>query len=123
MTLTPVHRYYDFLKCSIVILLPLLQIKNQLVLKDKMTGNNSLKSVNTSTANPNGKPQLGDKTLGIEPQICFYEIEDGGKTEQREQEEILVVHNLSVAAFKKNVLKVGSLGSINLIMGDPPLSA
>ena len=40
-----VHSYYDFTKCSIVILPPLVQFENQLVLKDKMKKTVSLKPV------------------------------------------------------------------------------
>ena len=37
-----------------------------------------------STANPFGNPHPGDKSLGIEIDVCFYEIEDGDKTEEGE---------------------------------------
>ena len=37
-----------------------------------------------STANPSCKPPPGDKTLGFEPAIRFYEIEDDDKTEEGE---------------------------------------
>ena len=39
-------------------------------------------TVKASTANPLGKPPPGDKTLGPEPAISFYEIEDGDKIEE-----------------------------------------
>ena len=42
-------------------------------------------SVKASTAKPSGKPPPGEKTLGIEPAIRFYEIEDGGNTEEGEE--------------------------------------
>ena len=38
-------------------------------------------SVKDSSAKPLGKPPTGDKTLGIEPEIHFYAIEDGDVTE------------------------------------------
>ena len=40
-----------------------------------------LKTVKSSTAKPKGNPLSGDKTLGIDPDIHFYEIEGGDKTE------------------------------------------
>ena len=48
-----------------------------------------------------GKPPTGDKTLGIEPAICFYSIEDGDETEEGEEVEILVVYDSSLAASKQ----------------------
>ena len=44
-----------------------------------------------STAKPSGKPQPGVKPLGLEPAIHFYEIEDGDKTEEVEDTEILII--------------------------------
>ena len=49
-----------------------------------MTKTISLKTVKASIAKPSGKPQPGDKTLGIEPAIRLYEIEDIYKTEEVE---------------------------------------
>ena len=43
-----------------------------------------------------------DKTLGLGPDIRFYEIEDDEKTEEGEEAEILVIHDSSLAASKKN---------------------
>ena len=62
-------------------------------------------SVKASTAKPLGKPPPGDKTCGIEPDIRFYEIEDGDETEKGEESEILVVYDSSLAASKKNLVK------------------
>ena len=39
-----------------------------------------INTVKDSTAKTLGKPPTGDKTLDIEPNICFYEIEYGDKT-------------------------------------------
>ena len=39
-------------------------------------------SVKDSAAKPLGKPPPGDKTSGIDPEILFYAIEDGDKTEE-----------------------------------------
>ena len=44
-----------------------------------------------------------DKTLGLGPDIRFYEIEDDEKTEEGEEAEILVIHDSSLAASKKNI--------------------
>ena len=41
-----------------------------------------LKPVKASTANPNDKPTPGDETLGIDPAIHFYEIEDNDSTKK-----------------------------------------
>ena len=49
-----------------------------------------------------GKPPPGDKTLGIEPAINFYTLEDVDYTAEGEEAEILFVHNSSLAASKKN---------------------
>ena len=54
-------------------------------------------SVKASEAKPLGKPPPGDKTLELDPEIRFYELEDGDKTEEGEEAEILVVHNSSLA--------------------------
>ena len=54
-------------------------------------------SVKASEAKPLGKPPPGDKTLELDPAIRFYELEDGDKTEEGEEAEILVVHNSSLA--------------------------
>ena len=64
-------------------------IDNQLVLKEKinltMAKTISKKiSVKASSSKTLGKPLPGDKTLGIEPAICLYAIEDGDKTEEAE---------------------------------------
>ena len=34
-------------------------------------------SVKASAAKSSGKPPPGDKTLGLEPEICFYKLEEG----------------------------------------------
>ena len=70
-----------------------------------MTKTVSLKPVKASAANNNGKPPPGDKTLGVDPDIRFYEIEDGDKTEEVEESEILVVHYSSLASFNKSLFK------------------
>ena len=42
----------------------------------------TINTVKASTANQNVNPPPGDKSLGIEPAICFYEIEGSDKTEE-----------------------------------------
>ena len=54
-------------------------------------------SVKASAAKPSWKPPLRDKNLGVDPEICFYEIEYGDKTEEGEEAEILITHNKSLA--------------------------
>ena len=39
-------------------------------------------SVKDSSANPLGNTPTGDKTLGLETEIRFYDIEDGDDTEE-----------------------------------------
>ena len=39
-------------------------------------------SFKDSAAKPLGKSPPGDKTLGIEPEICFYATEDVDETEK-----------------------------------------
>ena len=50
------------------------------------------------------KPPPGDKTLGFETEIRFYDIEDGKYTEEGEESEILVIHDSSLAVYKKNLV-------------------
>ena len=77
---------HDLCKCGIVILPPLVRFDNQLVL-DKVililtmakTTSNKI-SVKDSADNPSGKPPHRDKTLGIDPTIRLYDIEDGDDT-------------------------------------------
>ena len=57
-------------------------VENRIVLKDNMAKNISLKPVKSSTDKPNNKPLPGDKTLEIDTDICFYEIEYSDKTEE-----------------------------------------
>ena len=57
------------------------------------------------TAKPLVKPPPGDKTLGVETAIFFYEIEDGDKNQEGEESEILIIHDKSLAATKQNLFK------------------
>ena len=47
-----------------------------------------------------------DKTLGIETVIHFYEIEGIVKTEEQQEEEILVIHKSSIEASEINLVKI-----------------
>ena len=51
------------------------------------------------------KPPPGDKTLGFETEIRFYDIEDGKYTEEGEESEILVVHNSILAVYNQNIVQ------------------
>ena len=61
--------------------------------------------VKASEAKPTSKPTSGDKTPGIEPSIHFYAIEDVAKTGEGEEAEIILIHNSSLEASKKNLVK------------------
>ena len=65
----------------------------------------SLKTVKASTSNLDGKPPPRDKTLGVEPEICSYKIEDGDKTEEVEEAEILVINDSSLTLYNQNLVK------------------
>ena len=43
--------------------------------------------------------------MGLDPDICFYDIEDGNDTERGEEAEILVVYDSILATSKKNLVK------------------
>ena len=64
-----------------------------------------MKIVKASIANPNGKSTPGDKILGLDPDIQFYEIEDDGKNQEGEYSDILVIHHSSLAQYKQNLIK------------------
>ena len=53
-----------------------------------------------------GNPLSGYKTLGLDPVICFYEVEDKNKIEEEEDAEILVTHYSILVASKKNLVKM-----------------
>ena len=61
-------------------------------------------SVKDSSAKTLGKTPPGDKTLGLDPEIRFYAIEDGDDTEEGEEAEIIVIHESSLTASKKNLV-------------------
>ena len=65
----------------------------------------NMKTVKASTTKPNGKTPSGDKYLGIEIYIRFYEIEDGDNTDEGKESEIIVIHNLSLMVSKQNLIR------------------
>ena len=62
-------------------------------------------TANSSTAKPLGKNPPGDKSLGIDTAIYFYEIEEYSNTEEGEEEEILIIHDKSLPRTKQNLVK------------------
>ena len=50
-----------------------------------------------------GKPPPGDKTFGTDPEIHFYDIEDGYAPEKGEEAEVLVIYDSSLAASNQNI--------------------
>ena len=66
---------------------------------------NRIIPVKASAAKPLGKPQPGDKPMGVDPKILLYTLEDGDETTEGEEEYILVVHNSSLAVYKQNLVK------------------
>ena len=61
--------------------------------------------VKASSSKPSGKPLPGDKTLGLDPEIRFYAIEDDGKTEEGQVTEILAIYVSSLATSKQKIVK------------------
>ena len=86
-------------------------IDNLLVLYKDISLLNMTKSISNkiyakaSEYKPSVKPPPGDKTCGLDPDICFYDIEDGDETEKVEEAEILVIYDSSLAAYKQNLFK------------------
>ena len=58
-----------------------------------------------STAKPLGNPPTRDKTFGIDPDIRYYELEDGDKTEEGEYAEILIILDKRLESNNKNLFK------------------
>ena len=50
-------------------------------------------SVKAAAAKLLYKPPPGDEIIGLDPAICFYEIEDGDKTEEGEEADIPSIHD------------------------------
>ena len=61
-------------------------------------------SVKASATKLLNKPPPGDKTLGIDPEIRFYKLEDGGDTEEVEESEIIVIRDSSIAPSKQYLI-------------------
>ena len=47
----------------------------------------------------------GDKYFGIDPGICFYEIEEDDKTKEGEDTEIFIIHDKTLLETKQNLVK------------------
>ena len=62
-------------------------------------------SVKASAAKTLGNPPIGYKTLRIEPEIRFYELEHVDKTEEEEKSEILIITNKSSRQLIKDRYK------------------
>ena len=65
-------------------------------------------TVNAQTANTSGKPPPGDKSFEIEPDICFYALEDGDHTEEGEDGETLTTQDKRLTETKQNIFKRNS---------------
>ena len=65
----------------------------------------SIKTVKASTSKPNRKPPPGDKTIGLETAIRFYEIEYGNKTKKLEESEIFFINDSILMASNQNLVK------------------
>ena len=52
-----------------------------------------------------GKTPIGDKTPGIDPAMCFHELEYGDKAEEGEESETIVINNSRLAVLKKKFVK------------------
>ena len=61
-------------------------------------------SVKATTAKPLVKPIPGNNTLGLDPEILFYKLEDGDETPEGEEAEIFVIHDSILAASKQNIV-------------------
>ena len=59
-------------------------------------------SVKASASKPLIKTPPRDKTLGLEPEIRFYNLEDCDETAEGEEAEILVVHDSNLAVYKQD---------------------
>ena len=66
----------------------------------------SLKTVKALAANPNVKLLPGDKTHRLERAILFYEIKNSDHTEEVEESKNLVIPYSSLAASKKDFVKI-----------------
>ena len=61
--------------------------------------------MNASTAKPLEKYLTGDKSLGLETDIRFYELEDSDNTKEVEYAEILIIQDKILLSTKKNLFK------------------
>ena len=64
------------------------------------------KNTKDSTAKLNeSNPMPRNKILWVDPSVICYKTEDGDKTEELNEEEILVIHNSSLVAKNQNLVK------------------
>ena len=65
-----------------------------------------LRNTKDSTAKLNESiPMPSDKLIWVDPSVLCYKTEDGDKTEELNEEEILVIHNSSLVAKNQNLVK------------------
>ena len=62
-------------------------------------------SAKASAAKPLVKPLPGGKTLGLDPETWFYDIEDGDDTKEGEEAEIIFIYDSGLAVYKQNTAK------------------
>ena len=51
------------------------------------------------------KPPPVDKTLGVEPEMRLYTLEDCDETAELDESEILFIHDSNLVVSKKNLVK------------------
>ena len=71
-------------------------------------------AVKASTSKPYDKPTPWDKKFGIDPYICFFELQYADKTEEEEYVELLIIQDERLVATKQNLIK-SNLPYINKI--------
>ena len=76
-------------------------------------------SVKASAAKPSVKPPPGDKYFGIDPDIRFYEIEDGDETEKENNQKSLSFTTQALRHLSKTSSRGSFVISIRSIMKDP----
>ena len=64
---------------------------------------NTVKALTDKTL---GKSPRGDKSIEIDPDILFYELEDGDNTEGGKYAEILIIQYKNHAKIKQNLVKM-----------------
>ena len=82
-------------------------IDNRLLLDKDISFLNMATSISKkiSVKDSTSKPLPRDISFGVDPDIRFYDIEDGDKTEKGEEAEILVFYDSSILVSKQNLVK------------------